>query len=342
MNTGRVIVVLVIAAAVGSLLYLLGPILTPFLVALLLAYIGNPLVNRAERWHVPRTATILLMFALLLLVFLAFMFWLVPRVQRQIIAFAGNVPIYLEWLQAWLTRFGIDPHALELAAIKERIAGQWQDLGKWAAAAVGYLTGSGMRLVGWVLNIFLIPVVTFYLLRDWDNVLAGLQQFVPPGMRARVIAFARDVDEALGAFFRGQLTVMLSLALVYSVGLSIVGLDLALLIGLVSGLVSFVPYLGFLVGIVTAVLAAVVQFHDTLHIVWVVVVYLIGQALEGTVLTPRLVGERIGLHPVVVIFAVLAGGQLFGFLGVLLALPTSAVVVVWWRHVQQAYYQPES
>lgn len=341
MNAGRVIVGLVAIAAAGYLLYLLGPVLTPFIVSALFAYVGNPLVTRAQRYRVPRSVTIVLLFALVVLVVLGLMLWLIPLVQRQIVTFVNNVPAYLEWLQARIAALDLG-HQADLASLKEEVVQQWQNIGKWLAKALSYVTGSGGRLIGWLVNIFLIPVVTFYLLRDWDEVLHGVQQMLPPHFRARATLFARDVDDALGGFLRGQLTVMLALAIIYSVGLWIVGLDLALLIGLVSGLVSFVPYLGFFVGIVAAMLAALVQFQDTIHVLYVVIVYLVGQALEGSVLTPRLVGERIGLHPVVVIFAVLAGGQLFGFLGVLLALPGAAVFNVWWRHVQHAYYQTGS
>ena len=198
-----------------------------------------------------------------------------------------------------------------------------------------------MVLVGWVANLVLIPVVAFYLLRDWDRLMACLRELLPRRIEPTVTALARESDEVLGAFFRGQLLVMLGLGTIYTLGLWIVGLDLALLVGLIAGLVSFVPYLGFIIGILLAGVLALIQFHDMAHLLGVVGVFAVGQAMEGMLLTPLLVGERIGLHPVAVIFAVLAGGQLFGFFGVLLALPVAAVIAVFLRHMRHHYVRSE-
>lgn len=165
----------------------------------------------------------------------------------------------------------------------------------------------------------------------------GTGQLLPPATRARVVPFAREADDALAGFVRGQLSVMIALAIIYSVGLGLAGLDMALPIGIFSGLVSFVPYLGFIVGVVIASVAALVEFQEWLPLVWVFLAFVVGQVLESTVLTPRFVGERIGMHPVVVIFVVMAGGQLFGFFGILLALPVAAVAMVWLRRVQDGY-----
>jgi predicted PurR-regulated permease PerM len=196
---------------------------------------------------------------------------------------------------------------------------------------------SGLAIVGWLSSFVLVPVVTFYLLRDWDHLVQRLHELLPRRMEKKVAAIARDSDEVLGAFLRGQLLVMLVLGAVYSIGLLIVGLKLWLLIGMLSGLVSFVPYLGFIVGIVVAGFAILVQTQEVFQLVPVLVVFGVGQLLEGMLLTPLLVGDKIGLHPVAVIFAVLAGGQLFGFLGILLALPVAAVIAVLFRHAQERY-----
>jgi len=182
-----------------------------------------------------------------------------------------------------------------------------------------------------------VPVVTFYLLRDWDGVLRRLEGLLPPHMRARARALAAETDEVLASFLRGQLSVMLALAGFYSAGLWLLGLDLALPIGLGAGLVSFIPYMGFILGLAAAGLAALLQFHDPLTLLWVVGVFVAGQLLEGMFLTPRFVGTRIGLHPVAVIFAVMAGGRLFGFVGVLLALPAGAALMVGLRHLHEFY-----
>jgi len=179
--------------------------------------------------------------------------------------------------------------------------------------------------------------VTFYLLRDWDHLVGRVNELIPRRSQPVVARLAKESDTVLGAFLRGQLLVMLALAIIYITGLSFIGLDLAILIGLVAGLISFVPYLGFIVGILLAGIAAIVQFHDALHPGYVVLVFALAQAIEGMLLTPLLVGDRIGLHPVAVIFAILAGGQLFGFVGVLLALPVAAVIAVILRYAHERY-----
>ena len=328
---------LAIVIGVGYLLYLLAPILTPFLISLLFAYIGNPLVRRARQAGVPRTVMIVFLFFIFVLLVLGFILGVLPMIQRQVVAFAVKVPAYIDWTQAKLVELSGGAFNIDLETIKAQITQRWQDMGKYLATVLTFATDSGMRVVGWVLNLMLIPIVTFYLLRDWDELVHGAGRLLPPAWRDRVAPVAREIDDALAGFLRGQLSVMLALAIIYSVGLMIVGLDLALPIGLFAGLVSFVPYLGFILGLLFAGLAALLQFQAALPLLWVLLVFMVGQVLESTVLTPRLVGERIGLHPVVVIFTVMAGGQLFGFFGILLALPVAAMFMVWLRHVLAGY-----
>lgn len=325
----------------GALLYLLAPVLTPFLIAALLAYMFNPLVTRLEVWRVPRALSVLLLFVVLGTLFTLLGLWLVPRLQQQIGAFAADIPGYVDVLQhrllPWLqSLLGEQAAQFDVGFLKQRIVEHWQELGTAAGDLLSTLTRSGMRVAGWFVNLLLIPVVAFYLLRDWNRIIQNVHRLVPSSQRARVARLADETDRVLGAFLRGQLSVMLALAIVYSTGLWLIGLDLALPIGLVAGLVSFVPYLGFIVGLASASVAALFQFQDAWMLVWVVAVFAAGQLLDGTLLTPNLVGERIGLHPVAVIFAVLAGGQLFGFFGVLLALPAAAVILVWLRHLHGA------
>ena len=214
-------------------------------------------------------------------------------------------------------------------------------MGGIAAGIMKSVTQSGLVFLAWLANLVLIPVVTFYLLREWDVLVARVGELLPRRVEPTIAMLARDCDEVLGAFFRGQLSVMLALGIIYSAGLWLVGLDLALLIGLVAGLLSFVPYLGFALGLLMAVIATVAQYHDLFHLVPIVLVFGVGQMLEGMVLTPYLVGDRIGLHPVAVIFAVMIGGQLFGFFGVLLALPVAAVVMVLLRYAHRQYRDSE-
>ncbi len=337
---------LVIIALTGTLLYLLAPVLTPFVAAALLAYMGNPIVERLERRRLSRTWAVVVVFAALTLVFVTLLLIFIPLLERQIVTLANKLPGYIDWIQAkalpaastWL---GVDLGSFDLDALKKLAAGQIQSAGGVAANVWSTITRSGATLLGWLANLLLIPVVTFYLLRDWRLLLERVHMLLPRRLEPVAVRLARQGDEVLGAFFRGQLLVMLALAFVYSAGLWMVGLDLALLIGMVAGLVSFVPYLGFITGIVMASVAAVMQFHETLPLLYVAIVFMAGQALEGVVLTPWLVGEKIGLHPVAVIFAVLAGGQLFGFFGVLLALPVAAVVMVILRYLLERYLGSE-
>jgi predicted PurR-regulated permease PerM len=233
-------------------------------------------------------------------------------------------------------RFGIEL-AVDPSALREHLAGHWQEVGEVARGVVLQLGRSGQALLGWVSFILLVPVVTFYLLRDWDALVANLRGLLPRAVEPRVSAIAGEIDAVLAQFLRGQITVMLALALIYTVGLWLAGLDLAFSIGVVAGLVSFVPYLGVIVGVLLASLSAMLQFQDLVHLLAVFAVFGVGQLLEGMVLSPLLVGDRIGLHPVAVIFAVMAGGQLFGFFGVLLALPAAAAIVVLLRHSHARY-----
>ncbi len=334
----RVLWMLLALVLAGALLYVLTPVLTPFLIAALLAYMFNPLVTRLEGWRVPRTLSVLLLFVLLGGLLTLLVLWLAPVVQMQWSAFAGKLPGYLDLLQhtlwPWLQSV-LGEHAglLEFDVLKQQLQAHWQEVGKATGEVLATLSRSGLRIAGWLVNLVLVPVVAFYLLRDWNGIVARVHRLFPPSLQPRVGRLARETDGVLGAFLRGQLLVMSTLAFIYSAGLWLIGLDLALPIGLVAGLVSFVPYLGFIVGLAAAGIAAFFQFQDAWMLLWVLAVFGAGQALDGMLITPNLVGNRIGLHPVAVIFSVLAGAQLFGFFGVLLALPAAAVMVVWLRHL---------
>ena len=326
----------------GYLIYLLAPVLTPFLVAALLAYMTDPLADRLEARGLSRMLSATIVFSVLMLVLILLLLIFIPLLEEQIRTFITKLPAYFNWLQdeavprvqSWL---GIEKTPLDLDSVRQAVLKNWQQAGGLMATVMGSISRSGMAVVGWLVNLLLIPVVTFYLLRDWDKFMAHIGGLFPVNIAPTVVRLAKKSDEVLSAFLRGQLLVMLALGTIYSVGLWIVGLDLALLIGMVAGLVSFVPYLGFFVGFLMASIAAVVQFHDALPLAYVLIVFGIGQLVESFLLTPLLIGERIGLHPVAVIFAVLAGGQLFGFLGILLALPIAAVVRVLLVYMHERY-----
>ncbi len=335
---------LLIAATVltGVLVYLLAPILTPFLLSALLAYLGDPLVDRLEARKVRRSLAVVLVFVVILLVLLLIPMVLLPLLEQQVKTLLIKLPLYIDTLQHQVLPqlselLGIAPGTLDLDALKQTVIGQWRQAGGIAAAVMASASRSGLALVAWLANVLLVPVVTFYLLRDWDIMVGRIHEMVPRRLEADVVRLARRTDEVLAAFLRGQLTVMLCLGTVYTLGLWLVGVDFALLIGMAAGVVSFVPYLGFIVGIVLASVAAYLQFHEWTPLLGVAAVFGVGQLLEGIVLTPWLVGDKIGMHPVAVIFAVLAGGQLFGFVGILLALPVAAVIMVLLRYAHERY-----
>jgi len=231
----------------------------------------------------------------------------------------------------------LDPHVFDsqrlIDALKEHIG----SVGSIAGIVLGKVSRSSIGVVMWLSNLVLIPVVGFYLLRDWDRMVAYIDRQLPRSVEPTVAHLAREADSVLGAFVRGQLLVMLVLGVFYGAGLGLVGLSVGPLIGMVAGLLSFVPYLGFIIGFAAAIIAVLVQYGDWTHLLLVCAVFAIGQMLEGYVLVPRLVGGKIGLHPVAVMFAVLAGGYLFGFLGVLLALPAASVILVLLRYLMQRY-----
>jgi predicted PurR-regulated permease PerM len=303
MNNRALIYVFVVLAVVGYLVYLLAPILTPFLTAALLAYICDPLADRLESWKLSRTLSVIVIFVALTAGLVLLVLVLAPLIQTQVMTFMHKAPGYVDWLQTTLAprlqeSLGIDAAALDLGALKERALANWQQIGSWVGLVLASMTRSGLSLALGLLNAVLVPVVMFYLLRDWDDIVARVHDLLPQRYRLTVSGLARDIDAVLASFFRGQLTVMLSLGLFYSVGLWLVGLDLALPIGLGAGLVSFVPYLGVIVGMVAAGAAAALQFKALIPVLATLSVFAVGQILEGMVLTPRLVGGRIGLHPV--------------------------------------------
>lgn len=324
------------------LLYLLAPVLTPFIIAAVLSYIGDPLVDWLELKKLPRAAAVSIVFIVLTFLAVLSLFILIPLVENQIIILINKVPAYADWVQSTVLpivneKLGKAKISFDLNMLQESLKSNWQSAGGIVAQVVGSITRSGLALFTGVANLTLVFIVSFYLLRDWDHLIEGIRQLLPRSKEKTISSIAKQSDQVLGAFFRGQLMVVLALTLVYSIGLSIVGLELAILIGLLAGVVSFVPYLGFIIGILVAGIAALMQFQDVSYLLYVFIVFGVGQALEGMVLTPILVGDKIGLHPVAVIFAVLAGGQLFGFFGILCALPVAAVLAVIIRHMHQQY-----
>ncbi len=339
----------VLGAAGLWVTWLLAPILTPFVAALMLGWLGDPLVDRLEASGRSRNTAVILVFVLMSLLIALALLILVPMIQRQITTLVAALPQGQEWLLGtaipWLEqKSGVQIMAwLAPEKLFDWIRSHWQQAGGAATTLFGYVSRSGFAMVTWVVNLALLPILTYYFLRDWDKLVERVASLIPRNHIETVSRLARESNDVLGAFIRGQIVVMIALGVVYAAGLSLVGLNLGLLIGLVAGLISFIPYLGATTGVVLAVLAALVQSQgfDLKLLALIGAVFTIGQLLESYVLTPRIVGDKIGLHPAAVIFAVMAGGQLFGFLGMLLALPAAAVINVLLRYAHERYRQSE-
>ncbi len=333
-----------IAASAMALMWLLGPVLTPFVVAAVLAYALTPLVDRLDamlRGRVPRVMAVLVVEAAFIVLALSLVLLVVPIMAKEIPLMREQLPQLADALNAWLkplaAQLGLKA-SLDAASVKafalKYLNANFEDLFASLLTSLKLGGSVALALVG---NAVLVPVALFYLLMDWAALVARVLALVPPRLRAAVDSFSHEADTVLGQYLRGQLLVMGLMAVFYSIGLALFGLDLALPIGVFTGLAMFVPYLGFGTGLLLAVLAGLLQFASVKALVMVAVVFGAGQVLEGFVLTPRLVGERIGLHPLAVIFALLAFGQVFGLVGVLVALPASAVLLVAIRRVKANY-----
>ncbi|GAB3732998.1 AI-2E family transporter [Silanimonas algicola] len=329
----------------GFLLWLLGPVLTPFAVAALLAWVADPLVSRIERGGRSRSTAVTLVFLMMSLLVVLVVLLLVPMLKTQIEQAGEWGPKLGVWITGtaipWLeARFDVSIATyVDPSELGNLLKAHWQQAGGVAANVIGGLSKSGLAFLALVANLLLIPLVTFYFMRDWRGMISAVHELIPRPLEPTVVRLARESDDVLGGFLRGQVSVMIALGLIYGVGLSLIGLDLGFLIGMIAGLLSFVPYLGTAIGLVAAIIATLVEHGDLFHLVLVCAVFGGGQLIEGFVLTPWLVGDRIGLHPVAVIFAIMAGGQLFGFLGVLLALPAAAVIMVLLRYAHERYTQ---
>lgn len=330
----------------AGLIYVLKPILMPFAVAALLAYLGDPVADKFETWGWNRTLAVCAVFTIMILFLIIFLLLIIPAAGQQLDNFVRRAPDMLNWLQTVLMpalaeRLNMPDLQLPMAEVKSALIANWQKAGNVIGILAKQVTTSGMAFVAWMANLVLIPVVAFYLLRDWDVLMGLIRESLPRRFEPSIVSLAGECDEVLSEFLRGQLLVMFLLGLLYAVGLWIVGVDGALLLGLIAGMASIVPYMGVVVGVVVSGIAAYAQFQEFLPLVWVGVVFGIGQMVEGMVLTPLLVGDRVGLHPVAVIFAILAGGQLYGFLGILLAVPVAAVIMVMLRHLHDRYKNSE-
>ncbi len=323
------------------LVHLLSSILLPFVAGMLTAYFLDPIADRLEAKRVPRglaTALILLAFFLCGAGVVTLLF---PMLQHQVVELAvmlpGMVDAARQYFEPILRDFlaGLPPDAM--AEIKTSVGNVAGKVASWVTGMLAGVWSGGVALFNLLSLVVVTPVVAFYLLRDWDLITAKIDSWLPLGARPAIREQFGEIDRTLAAFVRGQASVCLVLSLLYGIGLSVVGLKSGLLVGLGAGLISFIPYLGAATGLTVGVGIALFQFDSFSHIAIVAGIFLLGQTLESYVLTPRLVGDRVGLHPVWIIFALMAGGALFGFTGILLAVPVAAVIGVLSRFAVKRY-----
>ena len=315
------------------ILYFISPILPPFLVSLVLAYLADPFVSWLEGMKISRTLGVLTTFVFLLLTFLFGAAIVVPILWEEIHGLLAEIPVVVTRVQSAI----IEPVAASLKlevfnvsgdVVRETLMSHWKEVGSLANSVLselGHSSSHALRILGYGL---LVPVVTFYLLRDWAKLIKKLGQLVPEGKVEVVQSTVKDIDSVLSEFLRGQLLIMFLLGVFYGLALRVIGLEYALIVGFVAGVVSFIPYFGSIVGILLASLVALGQADGVWLYLIVLAIFALGQLLESLVLSPILIGDKIGLHPVWIILAVMIGGHLFGFVGILLALPVGAIVRV--------------
>ena len=342
---------LILGAVFLLLLYLLAPVLTPFLTAAILAYMCDPLVDRLsefgyKKYKLGRSiATVIVMLGIVGVITLLLLI-IIPLLQKESQLIMERLPnlitnartIAEPWLQK---HFGISL-AVDSAQVQDVVTKNWKTAGNFLGDVLKTAGTNSMALVGIVANILLLPVVLFYLLRDWDEMIAGIGNLIPRHIIGKTTKIAKEIDQMLAEFLRGQFTVMIIMSVFYAIGLWLTGLEMALPIGIIAGLLGFIPYLGPAIGMGLALLVGALHFSSFGQLIPVLMVFGLGQLIESNFITPKLVGDRIGLHPVVVIFALLAGGQLFGFAGVLLALPVSAMIAVGLRHTKDSYLDSDT
>jgi len=344
----RLALVLGLLLVILLFFYLFSSILLPFVAAGGVAYFLDPVAVRLTRWGLPRWAAAFLLVIGLIAVVLAFVLLLYPVILSQIGLLLQRVPEYVVKVQAWAN--GTLSHLQEhLGAdfvdskLREIVATHAGAMIPYLVGALSRVIGSGFAIVNAITLIVVTPIVAFYLLRDWPRLVGRVDAVLPLRYAHLIRAQVFEVDRILSAWLRGQLLCCLLLAAFYSIGLTVVGLDLGLIVGLTAGLISFIPYVGTITGAVTSIGLAIAQFPTWTGVFWVAAVFMLGQILEGYVIYPRLLGNRVELHDVLVIFALLAGGAAFGFLGVLLAVPVTAalgVLVRFWlrRYLQSPLY----
>ncbi len=328
--------------AAGVAVWLLSGVMLPFVAGMAVAYFLDPVTDRLEAWRFSRTAATALVLLLFFLAVVLLLLLIVPVLQSQVVGFVGRLPSYialardtfLPGLSEVLDRVGIDLKA----DLRDALAGVAADIVGVVGRIAQQAWSGGLAFFNIVSLIVITPIVAFYLLRDFDRIVARIDSWLPRQHAGEIRKIGGQIDEVMAGFVRGQGTVCLILGTFYAVALSLAGLEFGLIIGIISGLLSFIPFVGAVLGLVLSLVPAITQFWpDFVQIGIIVGIFAAGQFLEGNFLTPRLLGGRIGLHPVWVMFALLAGGALFGFVGVLLAVPVAAAGGVLVRYFLDRY-----
>ncbi len=324
------------------LIHRLASVLIPFLISFGLAYLGNPLVQRIESPKISRTWAVSIVFGFLLLGLTLILLVVIPILINQLLNFIEKVPTYYLWVQSNIlpkleTLLSLEEVKANQDAIKETLTKSLDVIGMLTTKLGSSIGSFILGVIGFFVSLFLIPMITFYVMRDWPQIMAKFETLLPRSIAQETLDFLEESNFMLSSFLRGQFTVMLALAFVYSVGLSFVGLEYSVVIGITAGLISFIPYLGATSGILMGLIVAWFQFGDITHLILVGIVFGIGQLLESFALTPILIGDKLGMHPIAVVFALMVGGSLFGFVGILLALPACAVLMVALRKVYRWY-----
>lgn len=327
-----------ITASVVLLLYFVfisSDILIPFVIAMIFAYMLDPVVDRMEGWKIPRTVAIIILIFVSLFVFALISVIVFPLIRVQVEHLVENTPMYIERIEAMVSPL-LDriaaTHSEKIKGILEEAMKRFSEIPLEIIKAItSFLVSAVSNLIGIIIlaiNILIIPVALFYLLRDFDKIKSTIKEYIPPAKKDEILEKVGEIDTVLGAFIRGQMTVSFILAVIYCIGLLVLGVPMGLLIGLVAGLANIVPYLGLAVGLLPALFMAFLQFRDINHLIGVLLVFGVAQFLEGNIITPKVVGEKIGLHPVIIMIAVLVGAKFYGFIGILLAVPVAAVIKV--------------
>ena len=333
------LVLVILSIAFLYLLYYLRSITIPIFIAAIFAYLLDPVIDRFEKYRISRSNSILLLTFVAVIVFCLALLLVIPAIEGELREAVKNLPLYAAAFKEKIGPF-IDNLLLSLfpggeyrieTLIKEGEVGLKKvplDIWKQILTVMTSTFKSTLSLFISIIGALIIPLYLYYILKDFDNIKEGILSLIPVGNRDYLIVKFAEIDETLSAFIRGQLLICLILALIYSVGLSIIGVDLALVIGILSGIAFLIPYVGTIAGIVAASMMAVLEFHDITHVIYVLILYGTAQLLEGTVITPKIIGDKMGLHPLLIIVAIITGGELFGLMGMLLAVPVAAILKI--------------